>query len=554
MPIKKIFLFILLLGILSGIVGYYYYEKNFYSKEILKLEILGPEKAHALEEVEYIVRYKNNGDVTLEEPELVFQYPENAVPLGEESRRAVRELEDIYPGEEKTISFKCRLLGKEGGVEKAFVSLRYKPKNLKAFYESETTLSTEIDFVPLTFEIDLPSKVEAGRDFDFYINYFSNSDWPLSDLTIKMDYPQDFEFISSQPKGIEKNEWNLSLLNKTEGGRIEIKGRLNGEIKKEEIFHASLGIWKEGKFILLKEALRGAEIVRASLSIFQQINGSSDYVASPGDLLHYEIFFRNIGEEPFHNLFLVADLEGKAFDFESLKTNLGEFNKNDGSIVWDWRKVPKLQFLGQGEEGKVEFWIALKDKWDIDSSQEKNAFLKNKVLISQTKEEFITKVNSKLEVAQKGYYNEEVFGNSGPLPPRAGEATTYTVIWQVKNYYNDLENVKIKGFLPQGVSLTGKIFPEDAKITFDSQSREIIWQVGDMEAGDGILKPAPNVAFQVSLTPSDSQKGDTALIIGAARATGEDKWTEKEIESICPEIDTSLPDDSTVTEEKGIVQ
>ena len=551
---KKIIIFILILGILAGILGYYYYQKNIYSKEILKLEILGSEEVQAFEEIEYVVKYKNNGNTTLEEPALIFQYPENSLPTNEKSQRVEKALEDIYPGEEKTLSFKTRLFGKENEIKQAEATLKYRPKNLKAFYESKTTFTTKIKSIPLTLEFDLPSKTESGREFQFFLNYFSNSDWPLSNLRVKIEYPSSFEFIKSQPQALEKTEWDLSILNKAEGGRIEIGGRLLGEIREQKIFRATLGLWREGEFTLLKEATKGTEIQESSLSIFQQINGASQYVANPGDILHYEIFFRNTGEGLFQDLFLVSKLEGRAFDFETLKTESGQFNKGDNSIVWDWREVPKLRFLGRGEEGKVEFWINLKKDWEIASPQDKNFSLKNKIILSQSKEEFETKINSRLAISQKGFFQDEIFGNSGPIPPKVGESTTYTITWQAKNYYNDVKNVKVKAVLPPEVKLTGEIFPENSRLTFDSESREIVWEAGDLEPGKGVLNQAPNVSFQVSLTPEFYQKGQVPLLVNTAKISGEDSWTGIILEATSPAINTALPDDPTIGETGGIIQ
>ena len=551
---KKIIIFILILGAAAGFLGFYYYQKNIYSKEVLKLEILGREEAQAFEEIEYLVKYKNNGNITLEEPEMIFQFPENSLPSDGETLTVVKDMEDIYPGEEKTISFKVRIFGKENETSKSEVILRYRPKNLKAFYESKTTFTTKIKSTPLTFEFDLPSKAESGREIQFSLNYFSNADWPLSNLRVKIEYPSGFEFIASQPQALEKTEWDLPILNKAEGGRIEIRGKLTGEIKEQKIFRATLGIWRDGEFILLKEAVRGVEILKSSLSIFQQINGFSQYIANPGDSLHYEIFFRNIGEEPFQDLFLAVTLESRALDYETIKTEFGQFNKGDNSIVWDWRQIPKLRFLGQGDEGKVEFWINLKKDWEQSSIQDKNFTLKNKIILSQVKEEFETKINSRLEISQKGFFQDEIFGNSGPLPPKVGESTTYTVIWQAKNYYNDVKNVKMKATLSPGVKLTGRISPENSRLTFDSQSKEIIWELGDLQVGTGKIVPAPNVAFQISFTPDFSQRNLVPLLVGQAKIIGEDYWTEEFLEVTSPAIDTALPDDPTVNEEMGRVQ
>lgn len=532
---NKFIIFVLIFGVFLAISGYYFYQKNIYSREVLRLEILGKEEPQAFEEFEYLVKYKNNGNIALEEAQLIFQFPEGALIVNEQAQnRAMKPLEDIYPGEERTVSFKARLLGKEGETKKAEATLRYRPKNLKAFFESSTTFTSRIQSVPLTFGIELPSRIESGKEIQFFLNYFSNSEWPISNLRVQIEYPLGFEFLSSRPQALEKTEWDLPLLNKAEGGRIEVRGKILGEVREQKIFRANLGMWREGEFILLKEITRGTEILRPAISVFQQINGNSNYIANPGDLLHYEIFFRNIGQEPFEELFLVSRLESPAFDFDTLRTESGQFNRGDNFILWDWREIPKLRLLAGGDEGKVEFWITLKKEWDLGPTQDKNFSLKNQIVLSQVREDFETKLNSRVEISQRGYFADEIFGNSGPIPPRAGQTTTYTIIWQAKNYYNDVKNATVRAILPSQVRLTGRIFQETAPLTFDSLSREIVWSLGDIEAGAGIKTPAPNVAFQVALTPEDAQRGQAPMIVLEAKIRGEDNWTGAKLQATDP--------------------
>jgi hypothetical protein len=565
---KKIIFSIIILGLVLAIAGYWYWQRNPYSKDVLRLEIFGPAEVSLFQEVEYVVKYKNNGNVRLEEPRLIFEFPEYTIlsadnadnEEGQENfstRQEIgpEELGDIYPGEEKTLYFKGRLFGKENQLKTAKVQISYKPKNLKPRYESSTTFSTLVKSVPLTLEFDLPSKIESDRDFDFSLNYFSNLDYPLINFGLKVEYPSSFEFLKSNPKTLDKTEWEIPLLNKAEGGRIEISGKLSGELKEQKIFRAIMGLWIENEFIEIKDISRGIEITKPHLSVFQRINNENQYFANSGDLLHYEIYFRNVGEDPFNDLFLVSRLDGEGFDYDSIKFSSGQFNKGDNSIVWDWRDNSKLRYLDQGEEGKVEFWINLKDEWKINNSESRNAILKNTVLISQIKEEFEIKVNSKLAISQKGYYNEEVFGNSGPLPPKIGETTTYTVIWQAQNYFNNVKNVRVKALLPAYVKLTGKIFPEQEKsgFTYDSNSREIVWTINEMKAGTGVSDQAPNIAFQVALTPSSEHTNMVLPIIKEVKISGEDQWTEKIVGSNDSEIDTTLPDDSSVETQMGRV-
>lgn len=557
---KKFTIFIIISALLVGIYGLYYYQKNVYSKDVLKLEILGQEETELLQEIKYTVKYKNNGNVRLEEPELVFDYPDNALPADGSSLRVVKKSEElgeaIYPGQEKTFTFTARLMGQEGEVKEARASLSYQPKNLKARYVSETSFTTIIKKIPLNFDFDLSPKIESGKELKFRLNYFSNVDYPLAGLRVIIDYPSGFEFIDSTPKSLEETEWDIGLLNKAEGGRIEISGKLAGEVGADKIFRAKIGTWQDGEFILLKEVSRGITVIKPALYITQQINNNPKFTASPGDLLHYEVFFRNIGEEFLNDMFLLVTLSGSAFDFETIRAPEGDFTPGDNSIIWDWRRVKNLQLLSPQSEGKVEFWVELKDEWEIKNLEDKNPEIKTIIFLSQAKEEFTNKVNSKLAISQKGYFNDEIFGNSGPLPPKAGEATTYTITWQAKNYYNEVKDAKVKAVLPENVSLTGKIFPQEQtdKITFDSQSREMVWNVGDLAAGQGILTSAPNISFQVAFLPEESQKGQIPEIIGQAEIIGQDEWTGETLRVSSPSINAALPDDERVSEEQGRVR
>ncbi len=529
---RRLRIFVIILAVIIGLAGYWKYRENVYSKEVLKLEILGPTETTLLQEIEYAVKYKNNGNFNLEEAKLVFECPKNSLecsvagkeksPEEKKSLRKEFSLSTIYPGEEKIIRLKTRLLGKENETKEAKATISYRPKNLKALYDSSTTFTTQIKQVLLNFEFDFPSKAESGRELKFSLNYFSNLDYPLSNIGVKVEYPSGFQFLESKPQSLEKTDFEIKSLNKTEGGRIEINGLLTGNAGEQKIFRAVFGIWKEGEFIVLKEAMRGVEIIEPSLYISQIINGKPDYFAQIGDFLHYEIYFRNLGTKPFENLSLIAKLKGGLFDLSNIKSDSGENTSGDNTIVWDWKKVPELKFLDSGKEGKIEFWVNLKS--DEQPGPGENPSVTDEIIFpGQTKKEFLTKINSKLILTQKGYIDDEIFGSPGPLPPRVGEKSYFTVVWQVENFYNKIGNAKVKAVLSPLAELTGKIFPENAALTFDSNSRELLWQIGDLEPG---TEKKVQLAFQLALNLKEAERFST-LLMTPAEISGEDKWTNQ---------------------------
>jgi hypothetical protein len=140
------------------------------------------------------------------------------------------------------------------------------------------------------------------------------------------------------------------------------------------------------------------------------------------------------------------------------------------------------------------------------------------------------------------------------MPPRVNETTTYTIVWEVKNYYNDVKNAKVKAFLSPQVKLSGRISPENSRLTFDSQSHEIVWEIGDLEAGQGIFSQGPRLTFQIEFKPETEQRGQIAQLINEAKITAEDSWTEREIQALASAITTTLVDDPSISQEQGIIQ
>ncbi|MEA3453245.1 MAG: hypothetical protein U9Q96_02855 [Patescibacteria group bacterium] len=533
--INKIIVSLIIGVLVLGAVGYWLYQGNSYSKEILRLEIFGPEKIMIGDEIEYSVRLKNNGEIRLDDPILTFEYPGTAQPANGESMRIVKESEElggaIYPGQEKIFKFRTRIFGEQGEIKEAKAMVSYRPRNLKATYVSKTSHLATIDEVPLTFEFDIPSGVGSNQEMNFSLNYFSSIDYPLSDLEIEINYPNAFNLKETEPKGISNEEWRISHLSKAEGGRIDIKGSLGGETGTTEVFKAKIGLWQRGEFVLLKQAIRQVKIVEPSLYITQTINNSTSYTANPGDLLHYVITFRNIGNNPLQHLFLASKFNGELFDFTTIRSSLGQSQAGDNSIIWDWHDVPKLQFLDAGEEAAVEFWINLRD--DLENIS--RARVDNEIILGQARRKFVTKVKANLELSQNVFIDDEIFGSQGKIPPKVGEKSTFTVLWRVKNYYNPVKDVKMQATLPSQVKLTGQVLPQ--KLTFDPITREIVWAIGDLDPNQGVKEPH-QLAFQIELKPTTSQKGKFAPLVGEVFVGALDAWTDQRVEATSTPITT----------------
>jgi hypothetical protein len=524
---------ILIFSIITILIAFFFWQKMAFDKGILKLEIIGPDKVDVGEEFEYVVKYKNNGSITLESPEMYFEYPEGAIIEEGGSRVAKVATEElggsIYPGQERTMKFKARLLGKEGETKDAKVRVSFQPQDLKIKNEASSSYTIILDQLPLSLNLDIPQKAGAGKTMTLRISYNSNVAYPLKDLSCSVEYPSDFQFSYAKPKGMDNNQWDIPILNETDSGKIEIGGILNGEPQDQKVFKVKLGIWQDGDFIVLKEAIRGVAIIAPSVQFTERINGQDNYNVSMGDRLHYEITFRNSGDEELKDQALIIKLEGNNLDYSSIKALDGVYQKGDNSLIWDGNQLSELQSLKPGDEGKVEFWISTNKNWTMKSAADKNPFIKTKITLGQIKQEFLNKINTNLIALQNIRTDSRFFSDSGPFPVVANEKTTFTVEWKVKNYYNDVSNAKMITVLPSGLRFVADNYkiPEGTRLYFDEGTRQLTWEIGSLAAGTGVISSEALCAFQLSIEP---QTTDTdILLIGSAQLSGNDLWTNNNI-------------------------
>jgi hypothetical protein len=172
---------------------------------------------------------------------------------------------------------------------------------------------------------------------------------------------------------------------------------------------------------------------------------------------------------------------------------------------------------------------------------DKSPEIKNKITISQLNENFTNKVSSTLKGREELSLDSKYFVSGGYFPLEPGQANTFAVVWKLSNSYNNVNNVKIRTTLPEGVIFTGKVWPpENSGLTYDSQSREILWQAGDLEAGSGILTESKVCAFQLSVIPKAEDAGKDIIVLGTAQVSGEDQWTKTVLYSEMQPLQTKV--------------
>jgi len=122
------------------------------------------------------------------------------------------------------------------------------------------------------------------------------------------------------------------------------------------------------------------------------------------------------------------------------------------------------------------------------------------------------------------------FPNSGPIPPKAEQETTYTIVWNLSNTANNISDAKVRSTLPAWVRFIGPISPPTENLTYDPATREVIWEVGGIPASTGITGDSREVSFKVGLMPSLSQVGTSPVLINETTLTGRDDFAKVNVQ------------------------
>ncbi len=523
---KKIIIGLIILIILTIAVGIFYYQRNIFSSERLRFEITAPEKVSIGEEMEYVLRYKNNSDTRLEDVILIFEYPDGAIVIEDEEtmsenmkvRGAFRReliIGELNPGEEQTTIFKARLIGEEGEPLEAQAQIRYVPKNLAARFDLKRTHITQISEAPISFSMQMPSMTDYGREERIRIQFSSEMDYPLTDLEIRLNYPEGFNFLRSAPQteAREKTRWEWPILNKGDVGTIDIEGVLRGRPGETKVFNAALGIMVGERFVKLKEVTRSVVVARSNMIMAIRVNGDEEYVATPGELLHYEVAFLNIGEETIDNLYLLVDLDKQTLDLNTVEAKGGIIQEGGGSIIWSYTFDFDLLSLEKGEGGRVEFWVKVKDEITTDPKVTVSATLDRSTSIMETK------IGTNFSLQQTAFRDGSPFSAKGPFPFKEDEVSTYTIRWVLKNSFAPLHNVKIETVLPEGAKVTGEKELKGGSLSFDFRRRRVTIVIDEI-----LAQEEQEILLEIEIAPFKDFAEDD-IIIYETEATAEDRHT-----------------------------
>ena len=522
------------------------------------------------------VAARNISSAALEDADLAIALPPGSLLQGESGleapspARLIERVGSLAPGAEITKEITVRLFGREGEEERVEATLLYRPEGLRARFSSRREKVFTIGRVPLDLFWDIPPSVSPRENAGLTLRYASQARLPFSGVWLRIEYPPGFALSGADPKpAVGDMFWKIGALDPGKEGRIALSGIFDGAGGEVKAFHAGLGSFDEftKEWRPWRESVKEITLSASPFALEATINGKRGGVIRPGEQVSVDIRYENRGSVAVKNMSVRAYPEGAIADLSTLAIGSGGvFDGTSRAVVWGPGSTERLREIRPGEKGELQFSFTARPRPSITSSSDTRLTFSVRTALDapdlplslqgaplSSDDAVEAKVATVALLSGRAVFRSSPIVNSGPLPPRAGEKTTYAIVWEVRNFTNDIEEAEVRAALPPNVRWEGAVSPQGAPISYDASASEVRWRIGRAAAGAGALAPALTGAFQVSITPSEIDAGRALTLVSESRLTGRDGFTGDGIAVRTDPLTTELRDDPLTTAKDWLV-
>lgn len=526
---------------------------NVVSSEKVSVQFSGPLSAAGGEPFSFEVSVRNDNNSAIEAADLLLEFPEGTRRIDNprtDYRRLREALGAIAPGENLLKKEEAVLFGEEGAHLLISATLEYRVKGSNALLKKTARYEVTLGTAPLSLSITAPHESANKASLEFALEVKSNSAETLHDIIVEADYPFGFAFASALP-GPSSGERVWSLGDISAGGtrRLTLSGTLSGSEGDERVIRFRAGpADTSGRAI-------GTALVSAShtvllrkpflaLSILVGSEEGTEFIVEKGKTVRIGIAWENNLPSRATDAQIVIRLDGALYDPASVVPEGGYYRAQDGTIVWDTSSDSSFVVLEPGDRGVKYLAVNVRGPGSGVYALRNPSFSIGATIAArgpagagesggaiETKATANVKLLADLSLAARLVRFGGPFSNRGPIPPKVGEETSYTVVWSLSNAFNELSGTRVSATIPSYVRFVGAVSPTSEHINYDAVSGAVVWDVGELKAGVGIGGSPREAVFQVAIVPADNQVGTVPTIIGEAVAEGDDRFTGRAVAS-----------------------
>jgi len=538
---------------------------NLISADNIDIEISGPVSVPGGEPVSFDIQATNKNNVAIQLVDLTVDFPPGTTDPNDSTKSLPsyrKLLGDLAAGATAKDSVRAVFFGEENLQKQVNVSLTYSVKGSTAVFTKTKNYEVLLNSSPVQISVSGFKEITSGQEFDLKVSLKSNSKEVLRNVLLKASYPFGFSFIRANLAPLVDNAvWKIGDLPPAGERSVIIHGTLSGEDSDLRAFHFSVGSASSGSASQIGTLYNTTEqditLQKPFVSLDIDINGDSttaDFAGQFGQSQRIEINWFNNLSSPISNLKIVAKLSGSAYDRGSVNVNEGYFNSADNTITWSQQTSPSFASVAPGASGTVSFSISPRDLGSAQNplvnpgitvtagvsgnrSQESQV---PQALASTVKRNII--ISSSVGLSGRVVRNVGPFQNSGFVPPKVDNPSTYTIIWDIDNTANAVSDAEVTATLPPYVKWLNKVSPAGENITYNQNSGLVTWTVGDV-AAYSVGPKRREAAFQISFTPNVTQVGQTPTLVNQSTLTATDSFTGSSVKSGKDQLTTRFSTD-----------
>lgn len=547
-----------------------FYSSNIVSANNIDVDIKAPTQIRSGEELNLELTLLNRNKVTLQDAVLSFTYPTgsmDSVSSNQELLLRREKLGDIAPGEKKLVSSRALIFGAENDKPKVLIKLEYNIPDSNAVFSKELEHEVLIESSTLAVSLDIPADINLGKTFNSRLLVVSNAKTTLSQVAVRVEYPAGFSFQSANPEPRLGNSfWYLGDMAPGDKREITLTGSLSGLNEDLKTFKVTTG-WD-------KSAGQG-EIATVYSNLAKTISLKKDFVGlaidlsgktsvTPGGQVDGVIKWSNNLSDKVLNSRLELSFAGLPLDKRSVRAPQGFYNSLTNSIVWDKQSLPSLGLLNPRDGGQVDFSFKVLGlnslpSGEIEPLNLKAVFVGTRQGDDNQETEIVSENSRSLKIStlarlnSRAVYSVGPFRNTGPLPPRVGEETTYTVTLGLANSTNELKSARLTADIPSYLRWLGNYSPLDERLIYSQTDSKVVWDIGTVAITpvDGTL--SREISFQIALTPSLSQVGTSPALLKNISFSAVDALTGTPIKLQTSDLDIKLSGDPSFVYTQGEV-
>lgn len=571
-------LLVLLVAAIAGTI-WYRVRQTVQSSQI-QITLQAPSEFTAGEAITYTTTITNGSHIDWQNVEVVLELPQGfryqgaTKELVRQGKQYVAAIGTLSAGHTQTLEVNGQLLGEFNQSLAAQAEIVFTPVNFPSGRFNKVALaSTVISNVPVDVSIDGTDEAQSGERIVATIHVRNNSAHALGGMYVRLKPAPGIQLAADDLQfspgfSVLDAAWDIGQLDPLTQAERQVVMYVDGAASERRTLDVEVGLKDGDEEFVQRTQTHLVTITASALSIEQVYNDSNSTVTvDPQQQVQGSISFRNIGTTGLKNAVIKVKFEGVGIDVSTLKLPAGAYDPVSRTITWTAASVPSLATLQPRQEGSVnyEFQILPADKFPLTGDNTKNHVLVATATIDSpdivtltgqqrnlVSDRAVLSVATTMQLETMALYDDGRLGlkSEGPLPPRAGEQTSYTVRFRLGSSLNDLGSVRLVAIIPEGVRYTGKTYKTTGEVTFDDRSGELIWTIPQIAGLTGRAKPAEELHIQVAITPGENQRGREVAFLNKLTAEGTDLFTEK---SIIGELKT-FPTTETAVEDKGTVE